>query len=247
MKDIFKRYTIKISKNANDVYFMCNGSKINEASKLEEISNSDNEISILVYDINNKKNENKEEQLKEYKDIICPECGEICLIDINDYKIKLNKCINKHSTENILFDEFNDLSKNNELDIVCNKCNKTKNEIYKNKLYKCCNCKINICPICKSKHNEDHLFIDFELKNYLCKVHGERYISYCQECNMNLCDLCELEHNKNHNYNTLNKLMTNKENNINELRKKIDNLKKEVNNIIDKLNKKLIIWRYIII
>ena len=128
MKDIFKRYTIKISKDANDVYFMCNGSKINEASKLEEINNRDNEISILVYDLNNKKNENKEEQLKKYKDIICPECGEICLIDINDYKIKLNKCSNKHSIENILLDEFNNLQNNNELNITCNNCNKNKNE-----------------------------------------------------------------------------------------------------------------------
>ena len=188
MKDIFKRYTIKISKDANDVYFMCNGSKINEASKLEEISNSDNEISILVYDLNNKKNENKEEQLKKYKDIIC------------------------------------------------NNCNKNKYEIYKNQLYKCCTCKINICPICKTKHDKDHILIDYELKNYLCNVHGEKYILYCKECNKNLCDLCEMEHN-DHNYCSLNKLITNKENNIDELKTKIDDLKKEVNGIISTLNK----------
>ena len=90
MKDIFKRYAIKISKDANDVYFMSNGSKINEESRLEDINNSDNEIKILVYDIIDNNNEKKEEKLKEYKDIICPECGEICLIDINDYKIILN-------------------------------------------------------------------------------------------------------------------------------------------------------------
>ena len=235
MKDIFKRYANKISKDTNDIYFMSNGSKINEESKLEEINNSDNVINILVNDINDKNNKNKEE--KQNKDIICPECGEICLIDINDYKLILSKCINKHSTENILLDEFNDLQNNKELNILCNECNKNRNEIYKNQLYKCCNCNKNICPICKSKHDKNHILIDFELKNYLCNVHGERYMSYCETCNKNLCDLCELEHNKNHNFNYLNKLITNKENNANELRIKIDNLKKEVNNIIDKLNK----------
>ena len=228
MKEIFKRYAHQIRKDANDLYFMSNGSKINEESKLEEINNSDNEIKILVNDLNDEKNEQKAE--KQNKDIICPECGEICSIDIIDYKIILNKCINKHSTENILFDEFNDSQKSNELNIVCSKCNTNKNEIYKNKLYKCCKCKMNICPLCKSKHDKGHILIDYELKNYSCNTHGEKYISYCETCNKNLCDICEIEH-KNHNYNSLTKLMTNKENNTNELRIKIDILKKEVNDI----------------
>ena len=207
MKDIFKRYLIKITKDINDVFFMCNGNKINEELKLEDINNKDIEIKILVYDINEKNIENKEEKSKEYKDIICPECRNICIINIKDYKIILNECINKHSTENILLDEYNNLHNNNKINIVCSKCNKTKNEIFKNKLFKCCKCGINLCPICKSKHNEDHILIDYELKNYLCNVHGEKYILYCKECNKNLCDLCEIEHN-NHNYFSLNKLLT---------------------------------------
>ena len=223
MKDIFKRYANKISKDVNDVYFISNGSKIKEESKLEDINNKDNEIKILVNDINDKKNENKKEN--QNKDIICPKCGEICSIDFIDYKIILNKCINKHSSENILLDEFNNLKNNNEFNIICNNCNKNKNEIYKNQLYKCYNCKINLCPICKLKHDKGHILIDYELKNYLCNVHGERYMSYCETCYKNLCDLCEIEHSKDHNLNYLNKLIANKENNINKLRIKIDNLK----------------------
>ena len=87
MKDIIKRYAIKISKDINDIFFMCNGNKINTELKLEEINNKDNEIKILVYDINDKTIENKE--IKQNKDIICPECGNICIIDINDYKINV--------------------------------------------------------------------------------------------------------------------------------------------------------------
>ena len=245
MKDIFKRYLINLGKDINDVYFMYNGNKINEELKLEEFNIKDNEIKILAYDINDKNIENKEE--KQNKDIICPECGNICLIDINNYKIILNKCINKHSKEDILLNEFNDLQNNNKLNIVCSKCNKTRNEIYKNKLFKCCKCEIILCPICKLKHNEAHILIDYELKNYICNIHGEEYISYCEACNMNLCDKCEIDH-KNHNYYSLTKLITNKENNINELRIKIDNLKNEIKDIIKKLNMIINkIWKYIII
>jgi len=129
IKDIFKRYLFKINKDINDVYFIYNGNKLNEELMLEEINNKDKEIKILVSDINDKNNENRI-KLNQYKEIICPECGDACLIDIKDYKITLNKCINKHNIEYILLDEFNNLKKNNKLNILCNNCNKNKNETY---------------------------------------------------------------------------------------------------------------------
>ena len=105
MNDIFKRYTNKINKNINDIYFINNGNIIDKNNiKLEEINNKDNIINILVYDINNN---NERINEKENKDIICPYCGENCIIDIKDYKINLNKCDNKHNINNILLDEFN--------------------------------------------------------------------------------------------------------------------------------------------
>ena len=51
MRDIYKRYLIKINKIIDDVYFMCYGNKINEDLKLEKINNKDNEIEILINDI----------------------------------------------------------------------------------------------------------------------------------------------------------------------------------------------------
>ena len=171
MKDIFKRYLIKIKKDISDVYFMCNGNKINGELKLKEFNNKDNEIKILVYNINDT-NINNKEVIKQSKEIICPECGDICLIDIKDYKIILNNYNKNHKRENILLDEYNNLQKINELNIICNECNQNKNEIYNNQLYKCCKCKINICPLCKLKHNKEHKLIEYELKNYLCNIHG---------------------------------------------------------------------------
>ena len=233
-KNEYKKYNKVMNSNEN---------KIEEELNLEEFNNKDNEIKInetkiLVNNINDKNIENKE-ILKQSKDIICPECGEICLMDIKDYKIILNNCKNKHNRENILFDEYNNLQKINELDILCDICKKNKKEIYNNQLYKCCKCKIIICSLCKSKHNKEHRLIDYELKNYLCNKHGERYISFCKDCNSNLCDLCEIEHNKNnknHNSLYLNKLINNENKNINELKIKIDNLKFEINDIIIKFN-----------
>ena len=240
MKDIFNRCLNKINKNIDEIFFMCNGSKIDGERKLEEINNNDNEMTILVYDINNKNNENKG-IVKQSKDIICAECGEICLLDIKDYKITLNHCNNKHKRENILLDEYENLQQIKEINIICNECNKNKNDVFQNKFYKCCNCKTNICPICKSKHNKEHKLIDYELKNYLCNIHGERYMSFCKDCYTNLCDICEVEHNKkynSHNYEYLTKLMKNEDNNnIKELRIKIDNLRNEINDIINRLNK----------
>ena len=234
MKDIFKRFLIRINKDIKDVYFMCDGSIIDEEIKLEEFKNKDKEIKILVNDIDD---ENNEEEIEQNNDIICPECGEICLIDIKYYKIILDKCINKHNGENIFFDEFDDLQKIKKLNILCSICNRNKNDIFKSRLFKCYNCKINLCPLCKSKHNKEHLLIDYELNNCLCNEHGERNISYCKECYMNLCSQCQSEHNKNHNYYSLDKLIANEENNINELRINIDKLKYEIKDIIDKFNK----------
>ena len=236
MKDIFGRYLIKINKSKNDVFFLYNGNKIKEELKLEEINKEDNEIRILVRDILDMNIKN-EEDLKQFKDIICPKCGNICLINFKNYIIKLNNCKNNHSIDNILFDEFNNLQKINEL---CNICNKSKEVIHDNKLYKCCNCKLNLCPICKLKHNKEHKehkLINYELNNYLCNIHDERYILYCSQCHLNLCDICEQEHDKNHDFVYLNKLIPNKENNINKLRSKIDNLKNEIKGIINKLQK----------
>ena len=54
---------------------------------------------------------------------------------------------------------------------LCNICNKSKEVIHDNKLYKCCNCILNLCPICKLKHNKEHKLIDYELINYLCNIY----------------------------------------------------------------------------
>ena len=239
MKDIFKRYIIKIEKNINDIYFLYNGNKINDEIKLEEINNLDNNINILVYEyMDIDENENKY-TIKHSKDIICPICSENCLISIEDYKIKLNQCDNEHQMPNLLLDEFNDSQKIDESKIICHDCKKNKLEIYDNKLFKCCECNYNLCPLCITKHNKEHITIDYDYKKYLCNIHGERYTSYCKECHKNLCDLCEFKHNKEHKFIYHRQIIENDNCliKLKDLKKQIDSFKKEIHDIINKLNK----------
>ena len=86
-----------IKKNFQDICFTYNGFKINEELKLEQLNNKNNEIKILVLNTVTK------EIIKISKDIICPECGDICLLSINDYKMNLNKCCKEHNFPNILY------------------------------------------------------------------------------------------------------------------------------------------------
>ena len=128
-----------------------------------------------------------------------------------------------------------DLSK-----IICHNC-KTKNKgnTYKNELYRCNSCNINLCPLCKSMHNKDHYIINYDKKNYLCNIHNENYISYCKTCKINVCMLCESLH-KDHHILYFGKILPNIDdlkNKKNELRKIIDRFNDDIQNIIKQFNK----------
>ena len=194
MKDIIEQYLTTIKKEHKNCFFLYKGSIVNEELKIKEINNEDNEIKILVYEIENDK---CEEKLKDSKYIICPSCKEICFININNYKINLFNCKNKHCFSNLLLSELNDFQKIDESNIKCYKCNIDKSETTNNKFYKCLNCNINLCPLCESSHNKSHKKIGYEMKNNYCNIHGERYISYCEDCNQNLCDLCDFSKHNN--------------------------------------------------
>ena len=156
-------------------------------------NNSKKEIKVIVlkYEENDDGDNAKEEEFP--KDILCPVCGDCCLININDYKITLNKCNNNHSSENILLDEYFQKVKFDDSKIICDNetCQIKKSETFNRKFYRCFNCKKNLCPICKSsRHDKEHKIVDYDLKNYVCSEHNERFISYSKKRNKNLCDSC---------------------------------------------------------
>lgn len=237
MKNIFQRFQIKLNKNFENVYYLYNASFVDPELRLEQINAKDNELKILVQSPDD--DISKEDQIEYSKEIICPSCGEICLFNINNFKIILNNCKNDHEIEDILFDEFKDTQKIDESKIICEDCKDVnKYTSTDHKFYKCYTCKKNICLLCQNIRHNEHIAIDYDLKDYYCNFHGEKYIYYCQKCNLNLCDLCQ--HDEKHKLITLKTLIIGQdelfETNI-KLKNQIEYLKDEINNIIERLNK----------
>ena len=257
-EEIIKKYINKTGLDINNIYFIANGKTINKKEKVESImSESDKrnkKIIILVYSVNNTIN-NENTNIKKSKDIICPKCEELCKYEIKDYKIKLYDCKNGHITDINL----NEYENNQVIDISQIKCDvckdKNKSNTFNNDFYICYECKMNLCPLCKSIHDKTHSIINYDNKNYICNKHKEAFVQYCNDCNMDICLSCYNEH-KNHKIilyqeklldinilrnkmnefeNVINKLKTNLEGIINQLKKTIENM-----NILYKINNNIL-------
>ena len=240
MRQICDKYANMINIDIDDIYFLYNSYYIDKQFelKLEEIINKDDklrkEMNILVFD--RKKSTIYQEKKIQLREIICPKCKENTFININNYKINLNQCQNGHVINNILFKEFNETQNINISEIKCDICKiKNKSNTFNNDMYRCNECKINICPLCTSKHK--HKLINYDIRNYKCSKHNNKFIKYCKDCNENICIGCEKEHN-NHNIKYFGDILANENiiNHINEFRIYIDKINIEIKDIIDQLN-----------
>ena len=195
-KDICQKFSNKANINLSSAYFMYDSKVINLQLTYGQIvkgdNKRDNKMTVLV-----ELNEDgvcKDKNIAVSKEIICPTCQENCLIKFKEYKFDLN-CKNKHEFNDLLLNDYNkyqavDLSK-----IICEDCKKqNKSNVFENKFYICLSCKKNICPLCKSKHNQDHDIIDYEQKDFICIIHNDKFSSYCKNCKLNLCIDCESIH-----------------------------------------------------
>ena len=230
MKDIVNKFIVKSQKQKSIIIFLYNGNKINEEltfkEQANELDNTRKKMNLLVYD--NDDNNNNERKLIKSQDIICLECQENILINIKDYRINLYQCKNNHTKNNILLEEYENNQRIDISEIKCNKCkDKNMKETYNNEFYICNTCNMNLCPLCKSSHNNNHNIIKYNDKNYICNKHNDTFIKYCEECKENLCILCENNHNNHNIY--LGEMVTNK----NDLLKENEELRK----IIDKFKK----------
>ena len=119
--------------------------------------------------------------------------------------------------------------------IKCKECGQVKSETHKNIFYKCFTCNIDLCPLCKNKHNKDHIIVNYEIKNYVCHMHGKSYNSYCEDCEKNVCSNCDINHNKEHNFIYYREIIKNKKkDNSTELKQIIDRFRSELEGYIDK-------------
>ena len=193
MKDIFEKLSKSIKENYNSLSFYYNGENINPNIKLEELRNNDSEIKIYTF---------KHYEFIKSKYIKCSLCNNNCELNMDNFKICLEKCDEGHDSlyiplQNI--DQFNSTQLINQSNIICWYCKTNKSNSPDNKFFKCFSCNKDICPSCKNnahdKENKDHNIIDYDDMNFLCKVHkNEKYISYCENCKKNLCLYCQKKH-----------------------------------------------------
>ena len=108
MKDIFKKYTQKLEKDINSLYFVYSGNIIiNDELNFEMIANKDDKLMNKMNIVVNDKNYSElNSPIKKSKDIICPKCFENIKINIEDYNVFLYDCKNAHEIENISLNEF---------------------------------------------------------------------------------------------------------------------------------------------
>ena len=185
--NLLSKYSSIINIDFNQLFFLYKGKNLilNNMKKVNELK--DNNIIILVYNLKMKKINNKE-----LKEIICPECNNLAIINSNNNKISLDCLKNNHKLLDISLNFFNDSQYINESLINCQKCEN--NKCYYNKFYICSNNKY-ICPLCLKGYNE-YKILDYEYRFKYCINHSLNYISYCNTCNINLCNKCEEEHKK---------------------------------------------------
>ena len=82
--------------------------------------------------------------------------------------------------------------------IICDICKENnKNNDPNNEFFVCNTCNINIFPLCiplHDKEDEEHIIINYDDKNFICKIHSDSFIKYCKTCNENICIACENNH-----------------------------------------------------
>jgi len=243
MKKICMNFAQKVSIDLNNIFFCYNGNKINMNLKCSDvIKNLDKErkkMSIVVNEINDTIINTKNMMIKANYPI-CPKCLENSKIQIKDYKINIFGCAKEHITNNILLEKYEDTQKINISKIICQVCNaNNKSNTYNNEFYLCNSCQINLCPLCKEKHEKKHNIVNWDLKDFYCKEHNDLYYSFCQTCKKNLCIICENAHN-NHEIISYGKLMPNVDklrNKLNESRDIINKFKNDIKEVIFRLNK----------
>ena len=97
--------------------------------------------------------------------------------------------------DNIKFEEFSNKQNIGLSEIKWDKCNIiSKSNTFNNEFFICNECKMNLCPLCKSAHDKSHFIIKYDDKNYICNKHNETFVKYCYNCKKDLCFSCLKEH-----------------------------------------------------
>ena len=78
----------------------------------------------------------------------------------------MSGCKNGHNINNILLNNYEDSQKLDLCEIICDICKQNnKGNTHNNEFYLCNTCNKNICPLCKSIHDNKHKIINYDDKN----------------------------------------------------------------------------------
>ena len=194
LSKFFERFVAKLNANSSiyDYEFFYEGKKLTNFTNIQKsnIIKNKNEFTISVF--------------KKTKKVKCPKCiCNDCILKINNYHLSFYGCKYKHR-ENKIFDGYQDSQKIDLSQIVCSKnsCGKNQSDDPKD-FYKCLTCTKLLhrtkyfCNDCSKAHDQTHIKIKYDDKNYYCEQHFNRLIKYCFTCKQDLCEECENEHKKN--------------------------------------------------
>ena len=237
-KEIRWRYFEKMNPDVRNFVLSYKGNVINEELTIEKIIDEiDKERKIM--DIYAKEMSKIDNII--IKDVICPVCCDDALIKFDNYKINLSDCKKGHKTTQILFKDFMNTQKLDLSKIICNNC-KIVNKFNNSTFFECFTCGQNLCSNCKSNHNNKHDIINYEIKNYICHKHKEKFSLYCEDCKNNICIKCENEH-MNHsklNYNNLTSNLRSAMDDLNSFKRikdelcyNIETIKKQLDNVVE--------------
>ena len=249
ISDVLKKYLNLISNNYKNFEFIYKGSKINinEKKKINQLHNRN--ITIFVFNMKPDLNGQK------LTNIICPECKNLALLNINyiDYKISITNCKNNHQCKNLSLNNYIDSQYIDESKIKCWLCKNPKN-LYGEEFYKC-QCKLFICGLCFEHHFKmtHHTLVKCKYIFHKCLNHNDEFYSYCNNCRINLCLNCNEDHKKTRHRITeikkikpkdnkkeeMKKILKENLNNIYQYKNEINVLNKIFNSYIDNLNQNI--------
>ena len=240
IEDICNKYLTESKINSNEIEFFYNGKKlVEEYLTFDQLANPVDKTRKKMDIIIMGKNLSFDNTIVQSKLVICPNCREAIKMNINNYKINLFDCRNNHINNNILLKEFKNYQLVNLSKIICDTCKENNISNAKNdEFYKCIDCNINLCSLCKAQHNNEHHIINYNKANYICQKHNTSFNKYCKDCKLNLCEKCQEEH-KNHELISYEKMIIDKKSlsdKLSELKKSKDTLDQNINKIIEIIN-----------
>ena len=148
IKEFIKKYTTKLGKSKEDIYFLYGGGILNENLTFETQANEDDKkTNKMIVIVNNRVDNNNDGEISLVKSkyIICPQCKESSRILIDNYNLGLYDCKNGHKTDNISISNFEQTQNYNESKIECEICYKVnKATSFQELFYICLDCKKNV-------------------------------------------------------------------------------------------------------